>query len=271
MPLIATPGLHWLSRMHLIIGCLSYLLSPLWFLALTFGVFSRLLLPGLKKAAFQWADVEAAVRAVVNWEEIQATAWAMIITAILLFGPKILGSILILRSARERAAFGGGKKILGSLGIEMVLSALVAPLLMFTQTRALIEIMAGKCSGWARQRRDVGRVGWDEASSAVGWISAAGVTLAIAFWFTPDLLTATAPLLVGLVLAAPLAVIGGSRRAGMALKARGIFLTPNETRPPRILRQAMGLVPPVEIANPWPVGGREPAQAAVGALSEPSR
>jgi membrane glycosyltransferase len=271
MPLIGTPGLHWLSRMHLILGGLSYALSPLWFLALAFGVFSRLLLPGLKKAAFQWADVEAAVRAVVNWQEIQATAWAMIITAILLFGPKILGVFLILRNRRERAAFGGGKKIMGSLAIEVVLSALVAPLLMFTQTRALIEIMAGKCSGWARQRRDAGKISWDEASNAVGWISAAGLTLAIAFWFTPDLLTATAPLLAGLVIAVPLAVIGGSRKGGLALKARGVFLTPNETQPPRILRQAMGVAAPVEIAHPWPMGGREPAQAAAGALSEPSR
>ena len=271
MPLIGTPGLHWLSRLHLALGGLAYLLSPLWFLALSFGVVSRLLLPGLKKAAFQWADVEAAVHAMVNWREIQATAWAFVITAILLFGPKILGSLLILRDRAERAKFGGGWKIVGSLSLEMVLSALIAPLLMFTQTRALVEILAGKDSGWARQRRDAHSIGWDEASNAIGWISAAGVTLTLAFWFTPDLLTGTAPLLAGLVIAVPLAVIGGSRKLGMALKARGVFVTPNETRPPRILRQALGVTAPVEIANPWPVGGREPAQAAARAVSEPSR
>ena len=80
---------------------------PLWFAALTFGVISRLLLPGLKKAAFQWADVEAAARAVVNWNEIQATAWAVILTTILLFGPKILGVILVFRDKALRRAFGG--------------------------------------------------------------------------------------------------------------------------------------------------------------------
>ena len=57
----------------------------------------------------------------------------------------------------------------------------------------------------------------------------------------------------------------------MALKDRGVFLTPNETRPPRILRQALGVAAPAEIATPWPVGGREPVQASARAVSEPSR
>ena len=283
LPLIKTPGLHWLSRAHLTLGCLSYILSPLWFAALSFGVVSRLLLPGLKKAAFTWSDVQAAAHALIDWREIQATAWAMILTAVLLFGPKILGTILVFRDKALRAGFGGRRRILGSLVLEMFLSALVAPLLMFTQTRALIEILAGRHSGWARQRREAGKIGWDEAHAAMGWISLTGIALAAAFWFTPDLLTGTSPILAGLILAVPLAVLGASQAVGQALRARKIFLTPEETSPPAILSQARRNRPaldampawtpqaaPVVAAEPVTVSAREPAAVVAGGNAEAS-
>ncbi len=282
LPLIKTPGMHWLSRMHLTLGCVSYILSPLWFAALSFGVVSRLLLPGLKKAAFSWSDVQAAAHALIDWREIQATAWAMILTAILLFGPKILGTILVFRDKTLRAGFGGRRRILGSLALEMFLSALVAPLLMFTQTRALIEILAGRHSGWARQRREAGKIGWDEAHAAMGWISITGIALAAGFWFTPDLLTGTSPILAGLILAVPLAVLGASQKIGQQLRARNIFLIPEETTPPAILNQARRNRPvldampawtpqAVTVAEPVAVSAREPAAMVAGANAEASR
>ena len=284
LPLIGTPGLHWLSRAHLWLGVLSYILSPLWFLALTSGVVSRLLLPGLKKAAFSWADVQHAAHALVDWREIQATAWAIILTTVLLFGPKVLGTILVFRDPELRRAFGGRRQVLGSLTLEICLSALVAPLLMFTQTRALIEILAGRLSGWGRQRREVGKVSWEEARLTVGWISLTGILLAGGFWFTPDLLTGTAPILVGLVLAMPLAVLGGSQKAGQWLRKHNVFVTPEEANPPAILNQARRNRPDVlsawapqaaavSVAVPAPAveGGREPAAVVTGAAAEPSR
>lgn len=283
LPLIRMPGMHWLSRVHLTLGCISYILSPLWFAALSFGVVSRLLLPGLKKAAFTWSDVQAAAHALIDWREIQATAWAMILTAILLFGPKILGTILVFRDRALRAGFGGRRRILGSLALEMFLSALVAPLLMFTQTRALIEILAGRHSGWARQRREAGKIGWDEAYAAMGWISITGIALAAGFWFTPDLLTGTSPILAGLILAVPLAVLGASQKVGQHLRARNIFLIPEETTPPAILNQtrrnrpvldAMPTWTPqaaaVVAAEPIAVSAREPATVVAGANAEAS-
>ncbi|MDB5454447.1 MAG: glucosyl transferase family 2 [Caulobacter sp.] len=261
IPLIGLPGLHWLSRMHLVIGVLSYVLSPLWFLALSAGVISRALLPNLKRAAFQWADVQAAAHAMVNWREIQATAWAMILTAILLFGPKVLGTILIFTRPSEVRAFGGRRRILAGLSVEMLMSALVAPMLMFTQTRALIEILAGRVGGWATQRRDTDRVTGSEAMRAMGWISLSGLGLAMAFWFTPDLLTATAPILAGLILAVPLTMLGASKAAGLKLKANGLFMTPEERRPPAIVRAALGSAS--DAPATWYVRAREPAALGV--------
>lgn len=240
LPLIALPGLHLMSRLHLMIGVLSYVLSPLWFIALSAGVTSRALMPELKKAAFTMADLQAAAHALIDWREIQATAWAMIITFVLLFGPKILGSILVFSRKAETKGFGGKRRIAAGLAVEMLLSALVAPMLMFTQTRAIVEIMAGKVGGWATQRRDADKVSFKEASAAMGWISATGLVLAGLFWFTPDLFTATAPILMGLVLAVPLTMLGAHKIAGLKVKANGLFMTPEERRPPAIVRAALG-------------------------------
>jgi len=240
VPLVALPGLHWMSRMHLVIGVLSYALSPLWFIALSAGITSRALMPELKKAAFTMADLQAAAHALIDWREIQATAWAMIITFLLLFGPKIMGSILVFSRKAETKGFGGKRRVAAGLVVEMLLSALVAPMLMFTQTRAIVEILAGKVGGWATQRRDADKVDFKEATAAMGWISVTGLVLGGVFWFTPDLFTSTAPILLGLVLAVPLTMLGAHKVAGLKVKANGLFMTPEERRPPAIVRAALG-------------------------------
>lgn len=258
VPLVALPGLHWMSRLHLVIGVLSYALSPLWFIALSAGITSRALMPELKKAAFTMADLQAAAHALIDWREIQATAWAMIITFVLLFGPKILGAILVLSRKAEVKGFGGKRRMAAGLAVEMLLSALVAPMLMFTQTRAIVEILAGKVGGWATQRRDADKVSFKEASAAMGWISVAGLVLGGVFWFTPDLFTSTAPILLGLVLAVPLTMLGAHKAAGLKLKANGLFMTPEERRPPAIVRAALGAScePPIRwfARNGRPIG-----------------
>ena len=143
--------------------------------------------------------------------------------------------------------------------------------------------MAGRLSGWARQRREAGKISWTEAQQAMGWISVTGIVLAGAFWFTPDLLTATSPILIGLVLAAPLAKLGASQKSGEWMRVRNAFLTPEETSPPANLNQARRNRPALDAMPTWtpqpaltPVvepalaGAREPAAVLAGVNAEPS-
>jgi membrane glycosyltransferase len=46
------------------------------------------------------------------------------------------------------------------------------------------------------------------------------------FWFTPDLFTSTAPILLGLALAVPLTMLGANKVAGLKVKTNGVFMTP---------------------------------------------
>ncbi len=91
----------------------------------------------------------------------------------------------------------------------------------------------------------------------MGWISVTGLALAVAFWFTPDLLTATMPILAGLILAVPLTMLGAHKVAGLGVKSNGLFMTPEERRPPAIVRAALG--PACEPPVRW--FSRQPAPA----------
>jgi membrane glycosyltransferase len=86
----------------------------------------------------------------------------------------------------------------------------------------------------------------------------------VAFWFTPDLLTATAPILAGLILAVPLTMLGAHKVAGLGVKSNGLFMTPEERRPPAIVRAALGPAcePPVPLVQP--PAGPGPGRRATG-------
>jgi membrane glycosyltransferase len=92
----------------------------------------------------------------------------------------------------------------------------------------------------------------------MGWISVTGLVLGGIFWFTPDLFTSTVPILLGLVLAVPLTMLGANKVAGLKLKTNGLFMTPEERRPPAIVRAALGSAcePPIRwfARNGRPIG-----------------
>jgi len=72
----------------------------------------------------------------------------------LLFGPKLLGLVWTLIDRRRRASLGGVRRIAASVLVDVPLSALVAPLMMLTQTLNLADILMGRSSGWSPQRRE---------------------------------------------------------------------------------------------------------------------
>ena len=67
--------------------------------------------------------------------------WVFILTMAVLLGPKLLATIAGL--VRERRAFGGGFRLLGSVLVETVLAGLIAPIAMLTQSAAVVSILSG--------------------------------------------------------------------------------------------------------------------------------
>jgi membrane glycosyltransferase len=232
---IGARGLAPASRMHLAIGIMSYLSSPLWLLLIGFGfalsLQARLIRPEYFPDTFQlfptWPhfDSERMIR-------------LFVLTLLVLFLPKLMGLARALARPELRRGCGGGARLVVSFFVEVAVSALLAPIMMAIHSRQIYEILIGRDAGWERQRRAGGETSWNDAWRRHRWHMACGVTLALAAWFlSPAILAWLSPTLAGLILAAPLSRASGSERIGDALQRAGILTIPEEAEPHPIFRR----------------------------------
>ncbi|HET9068703.1 MAG TPA: glucans biosynthesis glucosyltransferase MdoH, partial [Amaricoccus sp.] len=231
--LLGTAGLHPLSRLHLAMGVMSYLASPLWLLFLLAGMSLALHAYLVPPDYFldQWSLFP-------DWPRIDPErAMALFgICMLVLYLPKLLGLATFLR---ERAARGLRFGTFFGLVAELLLSALVAPIMMLVQSSAIVQILTGRDSGWAAQARDADRVPlpllWRfHRRHMLAGLVLAGAAGAISW----RLLAWMSPALLGLVLAVPLSALMGSARAGQRMAQLGLLVTPEEHTPPALATQA---------------------------------
>ena len=196
MKILGTAGLRLVSRMHLGVGIMSYLSSPLWLVMIAIGfaitVQSHLIRPEYFNHDFQlfptWPRFDVALMMALFW-------FSMVVLLI----PKLLGFIRALISPRIRRGAGGVIGVSASVLLEAILSALYAPILMMIQSRHVFEVFMGRDSGWKPQRRDSGSTTWRDA-----WyfhrrhmvLSAA--TAVIVYFLSPSLLAWVSPALLHL-------------------------------------------------------------------------
>lgn len=157
--LLDTAGLHWISRLQLLMGASSYLTAPLWLFLLAVGAAQSLRAGGPIAGG-------------------ATPGWLIAMTVILLFGTKLLALLWALFDRALVRRLGGWRAILASLLVEIPLSIVVAPIMMASQCLAIIEILSGKQSGWRPQRRDTEGLGLLEAFE----YHAPHVLLGLPFW-----------------------------------------------------------------------------------------
>ena len=231
-------GLHWVSRLHLLTGIGSYITSPLWLLFLLVGILISLQAQFIRPEYFserslfpQW-PAQDPVRA----------QWVFFGTMAILLIPKILGYLVLLRSPIERRGCGGAVRSFLSVMVETLISGLIAPVMMLLQSRSILEIAMGRDSGWHPQSRDGGKLSFHEYAQAYLWPTVLGLLLAAgAYAVSFSLFLWMTPVIVGLLLAIPLAVWTASPRVGACIESLGLLLTPEDTDPPEVLSRANAL------------------------------
>jgi membrane glycosyltransferase len=155
---------------------------------------------------------------------------------LVLYAPKLFGAAAFLRDRGSR-----GLRIATVFGLitELLLSALVAPIMMLVQTSSVLQILTGRDSGWKPQARDADRVPWPLLWRFHRRHMLVGAALAIgAGAISWRLLAWMSPALLGLVLAVPLSALMGNAWFGARLARLGLLLTPEERRPPAITEAA---------------------------------
>ncbi len=227
-------GLHWLSRLHMFTGILSYATSPIWFAVL---ILSSILTceaalhphhyfqPGMYTLFPSWPDYRDG--------EIDFLLSGTI--AVLLL-PKLLGFTLALIKPALRRGFGGTVRLMASLLLEQLFSILLAPPMMVFHSTFVVSTLAGKPVTWNAQERGDRGVGLLEALWRHKWHMLLGIAWGAAILLiAPKFIWWMTPVLAGLLLSAPLTAL--SSRAGVGRFARrcGLLLTPEELAPPREL------------------------------------
>ncbi|MFC6790114.1 glucans biosynthesis glucosyltransferase MdoH [Methylobacterium komagatae] len=236
---LPTRGLHWVSRLHLMMGIGSYVTSPLWLIFLLFGVLISL------QARFVRPDYFGDGPSLFpNWPKVDPVLAEQLFTATMtvLLAPKIMAYVALLFDGRLRRACGGGIRAFGGVLVETLIGGLIAPIAMLIQSSAVVGVLLGRDSGWNAQKRDDGRVPVGAVIAGYWQYTVFGLILAGAAYAvsTPLFLWMT-PVLVGLGLAVPLVLLTSSRSAGRALRRVGLLRTPEEAAPPPSLQRALAL------------------------------
>jgi membrane glycosyltransferase len=110
--------------------------------------------------------------------------------------------------------------------------------MMIFQSTAVGEILLGRDAGWQVQRRDDGGLPRSELVRRYTFPTLMGMAMAaIAYAVSLPLLFWMAPVIVGLLLCIPIALLSSAMSAGSKL-----LLTPEQTAPPDVLVRANELV-----------------------------
>jgi len=138
---------------------------------------------------------------------------------------------------------GGVIGVAASFLLEVVLSALYAPILMLIQCRHVFEVFMGRDSGWKPQRRDGGGTTWPDAWHYHKRHMLVSCLTAIVVWFlSPPLLAWLSPALLGIFLAVPLSRASGSERLGRILSRVALLRTPEEAETPALVARRQELL-----------------------------
>ena len=164
------------------------------------------------------------------------------VTMAVLLMPKFFGLVIALHNADTRNSCGGGKKLVISTLLEVLMSALIAPIMMVIQTGSVMQIIFGRDTGWNPQRRDDGSIPLrDIIRRHRSHVALGIVTLIAGLLISPSLVAWMSPTIAGLILAIAISWASGQLFIGLALKRAGLLLTPEESVPPAIAVRANAL------------------------------
>jgi membrane glycosyltransferase len=234
--LLPMRGLHWLSRLHLITGVLSYASSPLWLLVLLLSS-TVVILDAIHGHQYFTPGSYALFPTWPQYRDGEIVALLSITVAVLLL-PKFFGALLALNDSRLRRGFGGGPRLFASLGLEQLFSILLAPAMMLFHTTFVVTTLMGKPVVWHAQERGDRGIGVLEALLRHTWHLVIGIAWgAVILAFAPRYIWWLLPVLAGMVLSVPLTVMTSRTGAGLWLRKHRLLLTPEEVDPPAELAE----------------------------------
>ncbi|GLS60548.1 glucans biosynthesis glucosyltransferase H [Methylobacterium haplocladii] len=220
-------GFGWASRWHMTVGILMYLAYPVWVAFLALGTVQAVRTGDLGLLGYGLTGSTAAAHILA----------ALVLTVMAL--PKLLSLGYVLASPERRSAFGGTGSLLKSAAIEQVTWILLWPVMALFASGAVLTTLAGRVVRWDSQARDDRRVPWREACrlQSDGIVVGLALTALLAYAADPWLALWMGPVALALLASPAQSVLTSSSTLGLRSKARGLFLTEDDTRPARELAE----------------------------------
>jgi membrane glycosyltransferase len=222
MRLLLMKGLHPAHRAVFMTGVMAYLSAPLWFLSLILATVlvavQTLTVPQYFVQPFQlfplWPE----------WHPERAVT-LFSATALLLFLPKILASLLV-----EANGYGGRMRLALSVLIECAVSVLLAPVRMLFHTQFVVAALMGRAVRWRSPARAEAQTDWTHALRRHSVHTMVGIAwIALVWSLDPHYLPWLLPVVGALILSIPLSVYTSRAGVGRAFRRRGVCLIPEET------------------------------------------
>ncbi len=217
--LIGLPGLTPLSRFQIVMGIFMYLAAFAWTMMIALS-------------ALKVFDPEIGAR------QIELGIGLFFFSFFLSISPKLTGMLDVLFTRGGVARYGGLFRFLVSSLAEIVFSILLAPVTAVRLTIFMISLAFGRSVIWSGQQRDAYGLSWTTAFNGLWPQTLFGFAiLALFSWKAPVVLPWAAPLLAGLILAVPFAVLTASPRIGRFCTRIGLCAIPEELNLPRDLQR----------------------------------
>jgi membrane glycosyltransferase len=231
-------GLTLPSRLHLAMGIMSYVSSPLWLSLLVVSVVDMMNSKTVPPASYVGLHPSLPL-SVSHAAELMILVLA---TLVLLYGPKLLAVIALLESPEATRAHGGTGAVLLSAFWESLFATLIAPIVMLQHSWFVFSILMGMATGWNSQTRTDRALPLGLVARSFAAHTIIGLAVALLLWrYAPGSFNWFLPLLAGLWLAIPLVVFSSSPLLGLTARADRLFLVPSETRGSKVLGRAHAL------------------------------
>ena len=229
---VPAKGLHFVSRMHLMTGIFSYFSAVFWFALIAVGFALAV------QAHFVRPEYFNNLSLFPTWPvfDFEKARSLFIVSMALVLAPKFYGWVNAMLHWRVCRQFGGPIMLTIDTLLEVLISALYAPILMFSQFLVVVDVLKGRDSGWKPQSRDDGANRWSEAARAHIYHTLFGILLAAsAYFLSPQLFYWSLPISFGLIFSIPLSWLSGGSKRGNLLARLGLLKGPEERRPSKIV------------------------------------
>lgn len=245
------PGLHPISRCHFFFGALAYITSLIWLLMLVLSTADAVV-----RALNANVYFTETYQLYPDWPiaKTELIIALIALTTLLLMGPKLMGTLVTLVHRRQQ--FGGAVAIIRGALVETFFAVLIAPIMMAFHAYFVISVLLGFKVSWEAQDREGRLLTWGEAFARTSRLTFIAIFWGwLTFNYAPVFFWWLIPVLIGLVLAAPLVRYSSSLDWGHFCRRHRIFLCPSETQEDSALAELDKLlaIEYPKLATPAPV------------------